>query len=53
MLLNVLSQYPRAALVVALYDLEKTSLVVSIEILEHNYRGTLLVGTHYASEDAA
>jgi hypothetical protein len=26
---------------------------VSIEILEHNYRGTLLVGTHYASEDAA
>ena len=52
MLLYVLSQYPGATLVVAFDDFEKTSLVVSIQIFEHNQRGTLLIRTHDASENA-
>ena len=52
MQLYVLSQYPGATLVVAFDYLEKTSLVVSIQIFEHNQRGTLLIGTHDSSENA-
>ena len=53
MLLDVLAQNSRAALVVTFDNLEQTALIVSLQVFEHDDRGAFVVGADDTAEGAA